>query len=78
MGKGTKRVRSGRRAQHFGERQWGSGAQMFPPPFGTPDAVDEQEDEDYEQEPHHGGQARQPRLQAILRGCWKRRGGTQR
>lgn len=57
----------------------GCGGQTLPPPFGTPDAVDEQEDEHYEQEPHNGSQALQPRLQAMLGGCWKvGGGGTQR
>lgn len=60
-------------------RLWGHGGQMLPPPFGTPDAVDEQEDEDYEQEPHNGSQAPQPRLQLMPGGCGKVGGdGTQR
>lgn len=79
LGRGGKGRRDRRLWGRGGVGMWRCGGQMLPPSFGTPDAVDKQEDEHYEQEPHNGSQALQPWLQATLGGCWKvRGGGTQR
>lgn len=71
------RWRDGEGGTGIGSLGWGEGR---PPPFGAPDAVGQHEDEDNEQEAHHGSEAHQPRLQAqLLCGCRKGRGGgTQR